>query len=468
MGERDQELHAIIDHARRHHECGRLAEARALYEKALILAPDDAVALHLYGLLCFHQGDSRAALDLLHRACGLEPWNAGFRSNLGNVLLALGRIGEAAAAFRSALACDAHDPEIHNNLGIACLNLGDTPQAERCFQTAISLDGKAADFHFNLANALGQHERFADAVAAFRAALELDPERAEYYAGLGQAQFALHRWEQAESAYRKAVELRPERSSYLLGLERALAAQGKIGAAAQADPERYGEDHLRAAASGDKTDTAPRDYVIGLFDQYSERYEEHLVGGLQYRAPWLIRQALLRSIPGGRRFANALDLGCGTGLGGAVIRDLADRLTGIDLSLKMAEKASEKNVYDFIRIGDLCDFLNETKEQFDLIVSADVLVYIGNLQPLFAGIRRCIAHGALVAFSTERAEGDTDYMLNPTGRYAHTPEYISSLAAGHGLQVRSMEPAAIRNESGQPVSGTITVLEISDVMNHSV
>ena len=66
-----------------------------------------------------------------------------------------------------------------------------------------------------------------------------------------------------------------------------------------------------------------------------------------------------------------------------------DRLAGVDLSAAMIAKARERGVDDRLVVGDArrCSIASRLAS-FDLIVAADALVYIGDLAPLFAAVRR--------------------------------------------------------------------------------
>ena len=101
----------------------------------------------------------------------------------------------------------------------------------------------------------------------------------------------------------------------------------------------------------------PQAYVARLFDDYAPRFDAHLTKNLGYRAPALIADALSAVAPG-RRFASALDLGCGTGLMGEALRGRVDHLTGVDLSAAMIAKARERGVYDGLIVGDAAALLD--------------------------------------------------------------------------------------------------------------
>ncbi len=96
---------------------------------------------------------------------------------------------------------------------------------------------------------------------------------------------------------------------------------------------------------------------------------------------------------------------------------------------------------------------------FDLLVAADVFVYIGNLRRTLALIRRRAEDGALVLFSTEIADAG-DFVLNLTGRYAHSAAYIEALARDLGFSVlrRAREPLRLQND--EMVMGNCFVLRV--------
>jgi len=79
----------------------RLAEARALIERALELAPNDPFILDSKGWVQFRMGDADAALETLNRAFGIRP-DPEIAAHLGEVLWSLGRQSEARATWEKA------------------------------------------------------------------------------------------------------------------------------------------------------------------------------------------------------------------------------------------------------------------------------------------------------------------------------------------------------------------------------
>ncbi len=254
-------------------------------------------------------------------------------------------------------------------------------------------------------------------------------------------------WVPAWALLGEAEERRGERSAALDAYARA-AAHDVTGA--------FGATLHVARLRGDPLDGMPPAYVATLFDQYAPRFDEHLVGTLGYRAPALLTDALART-RGSRRFARALDLGCGTGLMGHAIRHRIDRLEGVDLSPAMIAEAARKGGYDALYVDDGVHRLdNITAGTLDLIVAADVLVYLGALDALFAAAARALAADGTFAFTAQTHAGD-GVVLGDDLRYAHSPTILRDGLERAGLVVEMLESASTRRERGSDVPGLVAV-----------
>ena len=152
---------------------------------------------------------------------------------------------------------------------------------------------------------------------------------------------------------------------------------------------------------------APTSHVASLFDCYAHKFESHLIETLQYRTPDVLRDAVMSAADqvGSSMDADSacqrkfwgccLDLGCGTGLMGPLLRECVGSLRGVDLSEKMIAKAREKGLYDELVVDDIERFLRRQagmKSTCELLVAADVLVYLGDLAPLFTLCASCLLY----------------------------------------------------------------------------
>jgi predicted TPR repeat methyltransferase len=238
--------------------------------------------------------------------------------------------------------------------------------------------------------------------------------------------------------------------------------------ARDADPEDYHGARLQLArlGAGEATPAMSESYVRRLFDQYAGRFDTALTERLNYRGPAVLRDAVatvMRAAGRPSHFAALLDLGCGTGLGGAAFRDCTDRLVGVDLSPAMVAQAEAKRFYHRLAAADIAAFLADEAAdgaRYDLVLAADVFVYVNDLAPIMAAIARVLMPGGVVAFTVETHGGDGAKLL-PTLRYAHGEAYISDVLAAAGLEPLHLAAATVRTEKGAPVDSLVVVARAS-------
>jgi predicted TPR repeat methyltransferase len=254
-------------------------------------------------------------------------------------------------------------------------------------------------------------------------------------------------WPPAWFALGEAREKLGDRNGAAEAFRAALAANSAdaMGAAAR----------LALLGEGEPAHGLPRAYLARLFDDYAARFDRHLVDELAYRGPALIAAAIDAAAPG-RRFARALDLGCGTGLAGAPLQARVERLEGVDLSPAMLAKARERGLYDALEAADFVDHLRRFGAAFDLIVAADALAYCGDLQPVFAAAAAALTLGGLFAFTVETFAGE-GYRLGETMRFAHARAHVEAGAAAAALSPVVVEASAARREKGEDAPGLTAV-----------
>lgn len=260
-----------------------------------------------------------------------------------------------------------------------------------------------------------------------------------------------------------------------------------------------------AVMEGNSAAACPEALVAGLFDSYADQFDDHLVNTLGYQTPQLLMELLLQAAAGagssssGCRWQRCVDLGCGTGLMAPLLRSHVGWLEGVDLSAGMVHKARERGLYDVLDVAELVTYLQqhtvkgsaaagtaqEGRHQqasagggvpscgYDLLVAADVLVYIGDLQPLMQAAAAAAQPGAVLCFSTEQLQEDADgpvgssaaaeqqgYAVQLTGRYVHSQRYLREVAAATGWQVVAMSTATLRKNGKQPVIGNLCVMKL--------
>lgn len=157
---------------------------------------------------------------------------------------------------------------------------------------------------------------------------------------------------------------------------------------------------------------------------------------------------------------SVLDLGCGTGLVGGVMKLYAHTLVGVDLSQAMLDQAVARQTYHQLHKADIAEFLLASDERFDLITCMDTFIYLGQLDQLLALIYTHLNQGGMLAFSTEKLLTKTElgYQLNISGRYSHHVDYLIDLITNIGFQIDNMCDVTIRTEAGCPIAAQFVCL----------
>jgi predicted TPR repeat methyltransferase len=313
--------------------------------------------------------------------------------------------------------------------------------------------------HVALGRALVALGRASEAIDVLREASLLLPGTAEVVLALGEALGAADALPAAIGELQRAARLapddgRPRWQTALLWLkagepdkadaegEAAVALGGADAdalAALRAETER-----MRGAARADPG------YVRQLFNQFAADYDARMRGRLGYAAPSILRDLAGLLIDPARRF-DILDLGCGTGLSGIAFKPIARRLVGVDLAPRMLEKARALGIYDALVEGDVESLPREVDGPFDIVIAADVIVYLGDLSKLFATVRARLRDEGLWLFTTERGDAE-DIERGPKRRYRHGERYLRALAEAHGFYVASLVECVTRYEAGEPVA----------------
>lgn len=343
--------------------------------------------------------------------------------------------------------------------GVAAFEAGRLEHAERDFAAALALAPGRPSVLTNLGATRLKLGRLQDALDLLEEALAAEPDNLEAVSHAAVAAAELGRIEQAVGLFQRAVAIDPARPMAWTQLGQALKESGRAAEAAAAFREALarGGDvslngfYLAAVTGAAAPRNAPRAYVEALFDNYAAAFDQHLVAGLGYDAP----RRLLRPLADeALQVAHALDLGCGTGLCGPLLRPLAQRVTGVDLSQAMLDRARATGAYDELVQADAAAFLAGSRDPLDLVVAADVFIYIGALDEVFAGVAARTAPGARFVFSVEEpADDEPELALRTSLRYAHAERYVRRLAEAHGFAVEALDRAPVRQEQQVAIPG---------------
>lgn len=450
----------------------QFANAKRLYGEVCKLDRHDAEAWNMLSAIHGMLGEYSEAEQCARQVLALLPEAVGAYNNLANALKLQKKYEEAEEFYRKALNLQPHYAEGYNNLGNLFKDTGRTEEAEAAYRRAIALEPTYADALSNLAKLLGEKNAFSEAETYFRRVLRIRPNLADTWVSLGMLYKQLSRTDDALSCFNHVISQYPDHIDALTAIGGIFKEKGLVKEAIAAfsrvvdlKPDSPGAKYMLATLGAAEIPAeSPADYVVSVFDAYAESFDQHLVNRLNYRTPEVLFKLVRSYFPAGSS-VDIVDLGCGTGLCGLYFREFATKLVGIDLSPKMLEKARERNVYDELITGDLVTGLGKSSTRFELIIAADVFVYIGDLYATFEACVKALKPGGMFAFSVESTGQTATYILNSSGRYAHSGSYIQELATYFALETVCMKDIVLREELSQPVRGDIYVLRRPGVKN---
>jgi len=367
----------------------------------------------------------------------------------------------------------AADPAALHEAGIQAYRAGRLAMAADLIGQAISVVEPVPEFHYNLAIVLKAQGRLEDAAAHYERAVALKPDHVNAHNNLGNVWKALGQTDKARASFAQALQHNPGNADthYSLGIlccdlgERE-EAERHFRRCLACDPgDGRGVAILLAyLGAGDAPARTSQAQLLSVYDVRSRFWDQES----GYFGAALVAEALRRRAQSAA--LDMLDIGCGTGLVGAQVRDLAARLDGVDISSAMLEKAKARGVYNNLFEGDIATFLAQHEDSYDAVLGAATLIHFGDLSAIFESVSRSLRDKGLFVFTLFPHEADdavdyavaSNYRLAQSGCFGHTLSYVERLARATGFSV-----VELRNEvheldqDGHPVSGILALLRVT-------
>lgn len=444
----------------------QLPEAEECCRRSLVLQPGSANALFNLANALQAQGRLSDAETEYEAALSIKPDLTDGWYMLAQARLGMRKFAEAEVAAAEALKLNAGKGEVYITLGSIAAARSDLVQARDYFREAADRLPGSPDAHMRLGQALFELMDYNGAADSFHAVVALDPNRVEGHFLMGGCFEERKLIGRAEICYRKALALNPDhlqahnRLAFIcVRMNRRDQAASHFAEVLRLDPGDEQARHLLAAQRGETTAMAPASYVATLFDGVAETFDTTLVDELGYQAPGILFEMVSPYMTPGMSKSDVIDLGCGTGLCAPLFRGMARTLHGVDISSRMIDKAGERGLYDTLEVNDVATSLSARVAAWDLAISADVFVYLGDLRGIFTACSSALKPGGLFAFSVEDGDDAGDFILRDTGRYAHSRAYIQRLAAETDFSEVVQRAIVVRKDKGSvDINGYIILL----------
>jgi predicted TPR repeat methyltransferase len=435
------------------------------------------------GQLLLRQERYAQAINELTAALDARPENAGWLASRAEAHEHSGAIFKAVEDAASAVLVEPKNAEHAALLARVLQRSGKHDEAVLSWAEAIRLDGEKLAYYEGLAHAMWVKGSLDSAVEIYEKLRTSFPETESYYVLAAELHMQLAKPELAAAVCQAAIDrgvktafvYRAYGNAMLMARDKVKASELFRSGLAIAPKDGY-LIHMLAVASGENPERAPEDYIRAVFDARADTYESSALFRLGVRVPGLFRREILRirpkldpSRPAAHKLSAILDLGCGTGLIGALTYDLTAYLKGVDLSRNIVRYAQLKGIYHEIEIADIVASMNSDPRLYECILAGDVLCYLGDLKPAFdAAFKRLLPSGLFVlsleggseSWRADIAAGvSTDrYRLQDTARFAHALPYIEQTAKAAGFEIVQIWPEILNTEDDVDLPGYVISL----------
>ena len=216
-----------LESGKRYSAESKYKEAAIQFQNALKIDKNYPDAHYELAQAYVHLGQFSAAYGELARTVALQPTNYKARIDLGNLLLAGGKIDDAQAQANAVMAAQPNNPDVHTMLGAIAAKRGQKDQALNELHRALELDPNRAAFHEDLALLqAGDPTKTSSVEDELKKAVALDPKSVNAKLLLAAFYAKSSRWQEAEKTSWDAVATDPKSLSARESLTRIILKQG--------------------------------------------------------------------------------------------------------------------------------------------------------------------------------------------------------------------------------------------------
>lgn len=267
-----------------------------------------------------------------------------------------GDYDRAAESYREALALSPDSPGVYAELARSLDRAGRIDQAIEASSIATKSDVVQPGWLIHRGQLLSRSGRKQEALEAYETALTIETQNAAWYAQYAQLCEALNRREAALASYKKAVALEPENSLWNAEIKELtrLVSSATVQGLGQSS-------RLRSA-------TWYND-VYAESPEYAQHYSDSFYYPIWKRIVGKLSKAGSQSL---------LEIGCGSGQFAQAMCDAlpAIQYRGFDFSSEAVRLASERLPGCRVEIGDALNIDSYLPDDYDVVVSMEVLEHI--------------------------------------------------------------------------------------------
>ncbi len=448
---------------------GNPQAAETCCRRAIVLRPNFTNAMFNLGKALNDQAKFEESSSIFRGVLKLEPMHINAMNCLTHALIHLNRFDQARSICGHALTLAPRNPETHLTMGNLLKRIGNLQAALACYDNALRLHPDLISATVNKGLTLqeaGQHD---EAIACFEHALKLNPQIAEvhYSVGLiylwrGERDKAMKSLEQAFVCAPHDVKLGSQYAAVLRYQDKVDESIKVYYQILKIDPANEAANfYIKTLEAGISPSKIPTGILKAVYnsEDAAKSFDKSLLQQFDYKAPEVMNKSVREVLGQERNQLDVLDLGCGTGLCGSLLRDVARTLEGVDISANMIEEAKKKAVYDKLSVVDIMEIIDNYENDFDVIIAMDVLCFFGDLSEVYKKCARALRSGGVFGFTVEKGESDQDWTFHNYGNFLHSVDYLNRMGQIVGLKKMKIEEMVLRKELYEARVGYLCVFQ---------
>lgn len=447
---------------------GNTPAAEQAFREALRLKPDHLQALANLGKALAEQDKFKEAVEVMRRVLVANPAHRQTQVGLITILTRLQNYEQAEECCNQLLTANQNDVEVLTLLGDILRQKGELDPALVLFEQALAADPEYVSAHMNkglLQRSMGDNRA---ALESFARSCQLAPNNPAVWFIKAMTHIAINELELAAEDLEMAFKLNPtdintggQLASVYRHLRRIPESVEVSRRLLEIDPDNarasFYIEAFETQSSTKSVQRIPREVAEATYNQadVGKNFEASLKGGLEYKAPDVLNEAVRKVCGQQESSLDILEIGCGTGLCGSQFTDIARTLVGTDLSSRMLDVAREKKAYTSLYVADLVDVLSNNPDSFDLVIAMDVLCYFGDLTEIFQKCFDTLRTGGVFAFSVEKPDDSQLWLLHPYGHFVHSLRHLQQAASMAGFEEVFVREMVLRREATEPRIGYV-------------
>ena len=205
----DKEISRVLTHASKLLNNQKFQEANEIYQNLVLQFPDNSELYHEFGIALIAQNQPKLAIEKFLQSVRLDPKNANYNSDLGEMYRRIGLLDQAIKFNLEAVKLNSELDNTNYNLGLAYFGKEDFDKAIVFFEKAIKVNPKHGFAWNNLGSSLEKLDKLKLAHEAYEKAVDLNSNHLEALNNLATTNTQFNKADEAIKIFNKAIDVHP-------------------------------------------------------------------------------------------------------------------------------------------------------------------------------------------------------------------------------------------------------------------